>query len=255
MALRCILVDIEGTIIPTAFVRDVLFPYAKKHMAPYLESHRTDQTVRRWATACQETVAQESGVWLSYENLAGILSQWIEGDRKHQGLKALQGMIWEEGYRTGVFAPKLYDDVAPALRRWRQDGLELGVYSSGSEHAQRLLIGHTTDGDLIPLFSRFFDTGIGSKKEPASYRRIADCLGFQPGEILFLSDAEPELDAAGAVGLETTHVVRPGTGPGSRHTVCSTFDDLCRADLPVASINAPADPSKETPPAQPGPPA
>lgn len=251
MARRCILLDIEGTIIPTAFVRDVLFPYAKKHIGSYLQAHRTDQAVRRWATVCQETVAQESGAWLSYDNLAGILSQWIEGDRKHQGLKALQGMMWDEGYRTGVFAPKLYDDVAPALRRWRHDGLELGIYSSGSEHAQRLLIGHTTDGDLTPLISHFFDTGIGSKKEPASYRRIADCLGFQPVDILFLSDAEPELDAADVAGLETSHVVRPGTSPGSHHPVCSTFDDLCRTDLPGADITALAAPSTESPPAQP----
>ncbi len=251
MARRCILLDIEGTIIPTAFVHDVLFPYAKKRMASYLEAHRTDQEVRRWATACQETVAQESGAWIAYDNLAGILSQWIEGDRKHQGLKALQGMVWEEGYRTGAFAPKLYDDVAPALRRWRQDGLELGIYSSGSTHAQRLLIGHTTDGDLTPLFSHFFDTGIGSKKEPDSYRRIADSLGFQPVDILFLSDAEPELDAAGVAGLETTHVVRPGTTPSSRHPTCSTFDDLCKTDLPVAAINGPAAPSKENQSAQP----
>lgn len=234
MAIRCILLDIEGTIIPAAFVKDVLFPYAKKHMASYLHTHRADQVAHQWATVCQETIAQESGVRLSYENLAGILNQWIEGDRKHQGLKALQGMIWEEGYRTGAFAPDLYDDVAPSLRRWRQDGLELALYSSGSEQAQRLLLGHTTDGDLTPLFSYFFDTGIGSKKEPASYGRIADCLGFQPVEILFLSDVEPELDAAGVAGLQTTQVVRPGTSPGSRHPVCSTFDELCRTDLPVA---------------------
>jgi enolase-phosphatase E1 len=251
MTLRCILLDIEGTIIPVAFVRDALFPYAKKRIASFLHDHRTDQQVRRWAAACQETVAQESGVWLSHENLAGILSQWIEGDRKHQGLKALQGMIWEEGYRTGVFAPKLYDDVAPVLRRWQQGSLTLALYSSGSEQAQRLLLANTTDGDLTLMFSHFFDTGIGSKTDPASYRRIADCLGFHSEEILFLSDVELELDAAAAAGLQAIHVVRPGTNPSTRYPHCSTFDDLCGTDLPVAEINALAAPSKEDPPAQP----
>lgn len=226
MALRGILLDIEGTILPKAYVTDVLFPYAQKHLATYLHAHQNDQTARRWATLCQETIAKESGAWLSYNDMAGILTQWMTGDRKHQGLKGLQGMIWEEGYRTGVFAPHLYEDVAPAIRRWRQANLDVAIYSSGSEQAQRLLLEHTTDGDLTPLFSHFFDTGMGSKLEPASYGRIADRLGFPPADVLFLSDAEPELDAAATAGLQTAQVVRPGTTPGARHPTVSTLNDL-----------------------------
>jgi len=251
MAIRCILLDIEGTIIPVAFVKEVLFPYAKQHMASYLEAHRTDQAVRRWAADCQETIAHESSVRPSYENLACLLSQWIENDRKHQSLKALQGMMWEEGYRTGVFTPELYEDVAPSLRRWRQAGLELAFYSSGSVDAQRLLLAHTTDGDLTPLCSDFFDTAMGSKTEATSYGRIANCLGLHPEEILFLSDVELELDAATAAGLQAIHVVRPGTIPGARHPVCSTFDELRRTDLPLAGMSAIPAPVTERSPAQP----
>ena len=132
MALHGILLDIEGTILPKSYVTEVLFPYARKHLAAYLHAHQNDQEVRRWASMCQETIAKESGRWLSYDDMAGILTQWMTGDRKHQGLKALQGLIWEEGYRTGVFAPHLYEDVVPALRRWRQERLQLAIYSSGS---------------------------------------------------------------------------------------------------------------------------
>src|SRR5690349_10900768 len=133
MAPRGILLDIEGTILPKTFVTEVLFPYAQKHLATYLHAHQKDETVRRWADMCRETIAKESGAWLTYDDMAGILAQWITGDRKHQGLKALQGMIWEEAYRRGVFAPHLYGDVAPALRRWRQEHFQLAIYSSGSE--------------------------------------------------------------------------------------------------------------------------
>jgi len=238
MALRGILLDIEGTIIPVAFVKDILFPYAKKHMASFLAEHQTDEAVCRWAGECQETIAHESGTRPSYDKLADLLNEWIENDRKHQGLKALQGRLWEEGYRTGVFVPKLYDDVAPSLRRWRLAGLQLGVYSSGSVEAQRLLLAHTTEGNLTSLCSDFFDTGMGSKREPASYRRIAACLGLHSEETLFLSDVELELDAATAAGLQAIHVVRPGTTPSTRHPTCATFDDVCKTDLLVAPLSA-----------------
>ncbi|MEK7763874.1 MAG: acireductone synthase, partial [Nitrospirota bacterium] len=143
--IRCVLMDIEGTIISVAFVREVLFPYAKHRLAAFLQEQQNEPALRQWADACQDTVAQELGRRPSYEELPGILSRWIEEDRKHPGLKAIQGMIWHEGYRAGAFAPGLYEDVVPVLNRWRRNGLRLALYSSGSEQAQRLLVEHTTD--------------------------------------------------------------------------------------------------------------
>jgi enolase-phosphatase E1 len=226
MGIRCVLLDIEGTILPVAFVRDVLFPFAQRHMASFLRAQQGNPAARRWATVCLDTIAQEEGQAPSYEELAIVLHRWIEEDRKHPGLKALQGMIWEEGYRTGAFAPTLYEDVVPALHRWREDGLRLALYSSGSEQAQRLLLEHTTGGDLTGLFSSYFDTSVGAKTEAEAYRRITSSLHLRPEEVHFLSDSEPELDAAAASGLRTTQVVRPGTQPGTRHPICSALDDI-----------------------------
>ena len=237
--IRCVLMDIEGTIISVAFVRDVLFPYSKRRLASFLQGHHEDLTVRPWAEVCQDTVTQEMGRRPAYEDLHAILGRWIEEDRKHPGLKAIQGLIWQEGYRTGAFAPDLYEDVVPALNRWQRNGLRLALYSSGSEQAQRLLVEHTTDGNLTELFSSFFDTRIGAKTEAASYRHIADRMALRCEDMLFLSDAEPELDAAIAAGLQTAHIVRPGTRPGTRHQICSTFEDLCRTGSTFTEMIAP----------------
>ena len=195
-------------------------------MASFLRDQRGNPVVREWAAACLDAIAQEQGQQPSYEELSYFLDRWIVEDRKHPGLKALQGMIWEEGYRTGVFAPNLYEDVVPALHRWHRSGLRLALYSSGSEQAQRLLLEHTTAGDLTRLFSSFFDATVGAKTGTVSYRKIADLMNLQPGGILFLSDLEAELDAANAAGLLTAQVVRHGTRPGTRHPTCSTFDHI-----------------------------
>lgn len=224
--IRCVLSDIEGTIVAVSFVREVLFPYAQRRLGSFLRENRENPVVRQWAAHCQDTVAKEWGTRPGYDELPGILNHWIEGDRKHPGLKAIQGMIWEEGYRSGAFTPELYSDVAPALRRWRRGGLRLALYSSGSEQAQRLLIAHTNYGDLTDLFEHYFDTGVGAKLDPSSYRRIAATLGLAADGMVFLSDAEPELDAAAKAGVKTVQVVRPGTISGSRHLGCSNFESL-----------------------------
>jgi enolase-phosphatase E1 len=237
--IRCVLMDIEGTIISVAFVRKVLFPYAKHRLAAFLREQQDVPALRQWAEACQDTVAQENGRRPSHEELPDILSRWIEEDRKHPGLKAIQGMIWHEGYRAGAFTPGLYEDVVPVLNRWRRNGLRLALYSSGSEQAQRLLAEHTTDGDLTGLFSNFFDTSIGAKTESASYRRIGQILTLSSKDILFLSDIEAELDAAAEAGFNTTQIVRAGTNAGTAHPVCSNFGDMAHFDrsepLPCSS--------------------
>lgn len=226
MTIRCVVMDIEGTILPITFVRDTLFPYAHRQLDRFLGDHRDDRDVRRWLLLCQDTVAQEEGIRPAEDRLPGILQLWMAQDRKHTGLKGLQGLIWEEGYRNGAFAPELYDDVTDTLLAWHAGGLQLALYSSGSEQAQRLLLTHTATGDLTGLFTHYFDTEIGPKADAASYRRIAGQLALPPGTILFLSDVEAELNAAAMAGFQAMQIVRPGTKAGTRHPVAARFTDI-----------------------------
>ena len=195
-----ILTDIEGTTSSISFVKDVLFPYARAALPGFVRDHGQDPEVRRWldavaieiaASACQDAIIVET------------LQGWIDQDRKHTALKALQGMVWDAGYRDKDFTAPLYPDVVPALRRWHAEGHVLAVYSSGSVPAQKLLFAHTDAGDLTALFSGFFDTEVGGKRVADSYRTIATRLAREPGDILFLSDVVDELDAARDAGLRT----------------------------------------------------
>lgn len=229
--IRCVLMDIEGTILSVAFVRDVLFPYSQRRLISFLEQHRHNSTVRDLTAQCLDTIAQETGEHAGYEELPTILRRWIEDDRKHAGLKTLQGLIWEEGYRAGAFTPALYADVVPILRLWHASRLQLAVYSSGSVLAQQLLLAHTTHGDLTGLFSHFFDTAVGAKSDCASYRLIAEKLALPAAKILFLSDSEAELDAAAGAGLLVTQLLREGTSASARHPTISSFNQLSVGDL------------------------
>lgn len=213
MQATTILTDIEGTTSSISFVKDVLFPYARAALPRFVREHGQQPEVRRWldavaieisASACQDAVIVET------------LQGWIDQDRKHTALKALQGLVWEAGYRDGDFTAPLYPDVAPALRAWHAAGHRLAVYSSGSVAAQKLLFSHTDAGDLTPLFSAFFDTETGGKREAASYRSIAQQLGATPGGILFLSDVVAELDAARDAGLRTVLLDRREDYPDAR---------------------------------------
>lgn len=211
--------DIEGTLISVAFVRDILFPFAKQRLSPFLQERRHNPDVLRWAAECQDTIEHETGTRPAYEELPVMLAGWIDQDRKLACLKALQGMIWNEGYRQRAFAPELYGDVLPVLTQWRASGIRLGIYSSGSKQAQHLLFTHTNAGDVTSLFEHFFDTSVGEKRTASSYRTISDQIGLQPDHILFLSDTERELDAAALTGFRTAHIVRPGTDASTRHPI------------------------------------
>ena len=222
--LAAVLLDIEGTTTPIRFVHDTLFPYARAGLAGLL------------ARAQEPDVAAALAEVPGPDQLA-TLQGWMDADAKATPLKALQGILWRDGYASGDLHGELYPDVPPCLRRWAAAGLRLCVYSSGSVEAQRLLFGHSAAGDLTPLFTGFFDTRVGAKREAASYATIVQGLFLPAGEVLFLSDIEAELDAAAAAGLRTCQLVRTadGTVASDRHPTAPDFAAVARQfHLPTA---------------------
>ncbi|HZW19133.1 MAG TPA: acireductone synthase [Luteimonas sp.] len=207
-----ILTDIEGTTSSISFVKDVLFPYARQALPGFVRARGNEPQVRHWL----DQVAMENGGVCQDAMIVETLQGWIDQDRKHTALKALQGMVWEAGYRSGDFTAPVYPDAVEALRRWDAEGYPLAVYSSGSVPAQRLLFGNSDAGDLLPLFHAFFDTAVGHKRETGSYRGIARSLGREAGDVLFLSDVVEELDAAREAGMRTVLVDRREDYPQPR---------------------------------------
>jgi enolase-phosphatase E1 len=225
MTIRAIVTDIEGTTSSISFVKDVLFPYARKRLPAFIETHADQPDVQHWL----HEAAKEAGlIEASRQEVIELLVRWIDEDRKSTALKALQGMIWKEGYEAGEYRAHVYPEVASRLHAWHKEGLHLYVYSSGSVPAQKLFFRYSESGDLSPVFSGYFDTETGPKRETVSYQRIVDVIGERPEQVLFLSDIIEELDAAKAAGLHTGWLVRPPlTVPAqSKHPAYATFDAI-----------------------------
>ena len=223
--IKAILTDIEGTTSSISFVKDTLFPYARKRLPAFVTTHADKPEVQHWL---HEAAKEANLISASQREIIALLQRWIDEDRKATPLKALQGLIWNEGYRNGDYTAHVYADVKPAMEKWKKQGVELYVYSSGSVAAQKLLFAFCDAGDLTPLLHGYFDTETGPKRQAASYARIAAAIGCPAGEILFLSDVVEELDAARAAGLHTTLLARaPSTCPaGVAHPCVSDFSAI-----------------------------
>lgn len=235
---RAILLDIEGTTTPVAFVYEVLFPFARQHLQEFLQQQKRMDQARGFVDLVAEFRAEhradvargEAPPWRDDSDkseLASLMHHvlWLmDQDRKSTALKSLQGKIWEAGYLSGQLRGEVYPDVAPAFARWTKQQKRIYIYSSGSVLAQQLLFAHTTDGDLTNYISGYFDTTTGPKREPASYLSISEQIVLPAGEILFLSDVTAELDAAQNAGLQTTLSVRPGNAEGASSWTASVYN-------------------------------
>ena len=222
MSIKAILTDIEGTTSAVSFVFDVLFPYAAEHLPDFVR-----QTASRADVAEQlDAVRRDSNEpQADVERVVEILLSWIAEDRKATPLKALQGMVWAQGYQAGQLKGHVYPDAVEVLQRWHAAGYQLFVYSSGSIQAQKLIFGCSEAGDLTPLFSGYFDTTSGPKREAQSYRNIQQAVGVEADEILFLSDIVEELDAAQSAGLKTCGLAREG-GELPGHVTVDSFTGI-----------------------------
>jgi enolase-phosphatase E1 len=225
-----VLMDIEGTTTPPSFVRGVLLPYASRHLVSWVLAHAHDGDV---AAALAEVRAAVPG-----QDEAATLTHWMQHGVPAAPLRRLQGLLWAHAFAEGALGEPVYADVAPALRRWSAGGLRLFTYSAASAVMQRLLFAHAADGNLAMLFGGFFDTRVGSKREPDSYVRLAIAMAVPTTEVLFLSAAETELDAAAVAGMRTCQMLRPdgGAEPAERHLVAGDFPAIAgRMGLPAAA--------------------
>jgi enolase-phosphatase E1 len=238
---RAIILDIEGTTTPLSFVFGTLFPYARQKLRLFLESHGSTpeglalQARLRQSHEADAREAADLPPWVEgtsdarIDSIVKYVSWLMDHDRKSTPLKDLQGRIWEEGYRTGELVGEVFGDVAPALERWRSERVHVGIFSSGSVLAQRLLFRHSSAGDLTGFLRWHFDTTTGPKTDAESYIRIAACTGIPADAILFVSDAVRELEAAASAGMRTALSRRPGNAPppgGHGHVTVDSFDDL-----------------------------
>ena len=219
--IRCVLLDIEGTTSSISFVHDVMFPFALEHLDAYLTSHFQEENVQ---AACNQ-IAKDAGstslqAWAGSDPIAqksrirDEVQRLMAQDVKATGLKALQGLIWAGGFHSGAMKAHVYPDVIPAIERWRENGIDVRIYSSGSVAAQKLFFGHLEEhGNCLYLFTGHYDTNVGGKKVSDSYAEIARDWKADPEQILFVSDVPEELFAAQQAGLRTRLSVRPGNPP------------------------------------------
>ncbi|MGC6389734.1 acireductone synthase [Ewingella sp. S1.OA.A_B6] len=221
--IRAIVIDIEGTTTDIRFVHQVLFPYARERLAEFLRSQHGEPEVAAALAALRAEIDQPQA---SVDVLIEKLYAFMDGDVKSTALKVLQGIIWRSGYENGDFRGHLYPEVAPQLQTWHQQNLRLCIYSSGSVDAQKLLFGYSDEGDLTPLFSHYFDTRVGAKRETESYQNIAEQLVLPAEDLLFLSDIRQELDAARLAGWHTCQLIRDDADALSDHPQVNRFDQI-----------------------------
>jgi enolase-phosphatase E1 len=239
--IRAILLDIEGTTTPIAFVHEVLFAYARSQVRKFLLEHSSSAEVVADLALLREEHAIDVKQNLQppalvdgsrdadIDSIVAYVNWLIDRDRKSTGLKSLQGKIWKQGYLEGTLKAQVFADVPPALERWRRAGLKISIFSSGSALAQKLLFAHTEAGDLTGFIGNYFDTTIGPKTDVQSYRRIAAALDVVASEVLFISDVVAELDAASGAGMQTLMCVRPGNQPPEspvHYQIIQSFDEI-----------------------------
>ena len=216
MRVSAVLCDIEGTTTSLSFVHDVLFPLSSDEMGKFVETN--------WNTAEIQTLRSKISPFTP-ENVTATLRNWIQSDFKFTELKAIQGKIWKQAYETGAIRSHVYPGVSHSFRAWKGAGKKIAIFSSGSVQAQKLLFRYSEAGDLTLFIDEYFDTTTGPKKDPASYRVIANKLGLDPAEVLFLSDTVAELDAARESRMQTTQLIRDDAA-STTHPVAHSFADL-----------------------------
>ena len=205
-----ILMDIEGTTSSISFVKDVLFPYFLSNIDDINKLSNIKEVNYAFGQVLRIVKREENRDITTSEEVILQLKKWCGQDLKITPLKTLQGILWQKGYQNGELLGHVYDDVPEMLENWNFLGKKMGIFSSGSVNAQKLLFSHSVKGNLSTYFSNYFDTNIGSKRDSDTYSLITKQLALPSNRILFLSDVIEELAAADMAGMKTIQITREG---------------------------------------------
>ncbi|ANB14138.1 putative acireductone synthase UTR4 [Sugiyamaella lignohabitans] len=237
---RAVVFDIEGTVCPISFVKEVLFPYAVQKIHSLvrdlpassfpLSSSSDNVLISQYLSQFPSEYTGDA------KSLLDHIDDLVARDVKASYLKTLQGYLWKSGYDSGEIKAPVYPDAVSHIQKWAKSLPSDGgvyIYSSGSVAAQILLFAHCEpDLDLTPYLKDYFDTvNAGQKVVPDSYNTIAKKIGLPASDILFFTDNTNEIDAAQKAGWQTTLVVRPGNAPfddsyRSKTTVITSLDQV-----------------------------
>ena len=202
--------DIEGTTSSISFVKDVLFPYFLLNIDDINKLSNIKEVKYAFGQVLRIVKREENRDITTSEEVILELKKWCGQDLKITPLKTLQGILWQKGYQNGELLGHVYDDVPEMLENWNFLGKKMGIFSSGSVNAQKLLFSHSVKGNLSTYFSNYFDTNIGSKRDSDTYSLITKQLALPSNRILFLSDVIEELAAADMAGMKTIQITREG---------------------------------------------
>ena len=220
-----ILMDIEGTTSSISFVKDVLFPYFLLNINDINKLSNIKEVKYAFGQVLRIVKREENRDITTSEEVILELKKWCGQDLKIIPLKTLQGILWQKGYQNGELLGHVYDDVPVMLENWNLLGKKMGIFSSGSVNAQKLLFSHSVKGNLSTYFSNYFDTNIGSKRDSDTYSLITKQLALPSNRILFLSDVIEELVAADKAGMKTIQITREGNLQSWQQSV-SDFSEI-----------------------------
>lgn len=223
MEIEGILLDIEGTVGPISFVHEVLFPYSQERLLEFLKNNPLEDELKEKILA--ENIKDfERGIFPkinnpnSPEEFNAYLQFLIREDRKFGALKYIQGKIWKEGFELGDIRSELFEDVPKFLEKLKSKNKKIYIYSSGSVDAQRLYFKYSIFGDLTKFLDGYFDTEVGSKKEPSSYIIISKLTATPVEKLAFFTDSLEEALAAKNAGIIEIYILnRPGNKPTEPH--------------------------------------
>ena len=216
-----LLFDIEGTTTALPFVTQVLFPFAEEALGTFVDdmfskiSEGVESDDISLFRVCLAEAEEETGLQLNKSAFVCLLKKRMEENSKVSYLKRIQGVIWREAYENGTVRGHVFNDVRPFMERMNgsQWGnmektigsatltTSIGIYSSGSIAAQKLLFGHSTSGDLTPFISSYHDPSTaGLKNAPSSYvnirKYIEDVKANKNIIIVFFTDSPAEIEAS-----------------------------------------------------------
>jgi HAD superfamily hydrolase (TIGR01509 family) len=191
-----------------------------------------------------ETLVDEERWWRRLADHGGLqphvvwaaLGVTIARGEEHTALWEHLGVAQPAGWYDEPYSLEdLYPDALECLRRTRELGVRTGIVGNQTEALEAWARSAALPADIVAS-----SASLGVRKpDPAFFARVAELVGFEPGEVAYVGDrVDNDVLPAAAAGMVAVHVRRGPWGRLQRTPPEATLalDDLASLPDALASL-------------------
>lgn len=219
---KAVVIDMMSTAVKAGFIEKALYRFLRHHGQEVIQQKWGEKDFMETAAAVRRQVRQEApftpamppvadkkaAMEEQQTSLFNNMIWMIDNGRESDAHYKLKYVIYVDGYEKGRLYTHVYSDVARNIRKWKEQGIRVFLFSHAWIMVQQLFMAKTNHDSLSGFIDGYYDNQtLGPMEQANSFKLLMDAIKVPSTDVIFLTKGVAEGRAAKESGIHSILVI------------------------------------------------